>query len=533
MGECWLKKRPGRIAILVVVILLLGAGLRLWGSWLPFIHDEVDHITIARDISLHPQRLYLPLYGTYHGPFLVYASRVSSWVFGDSPFGWRSATIFFSTFSLLLIYLLVKDGLGQPEALFAMVLLAFNPVHIFYPKHKPEETSLMFLATLFIFCFWKALRLDKRAWMLAAGIAFGLAMMSHLSILFFVAGLAFFIFFSKDYRKWLKRKEIYLALLISLAIFSPYLWWNYTHNWFHYHHGAESVKFFLFSGSAFKLFLGSFFVGGNGFSETDYGYEYMDCFSGIVLLMGVFYATAKLRDNFIRMVYLVFWSVAAVSLLLGGHVRYFVSILIPATILASTAAADLWGKGKKTGARFLVIGALVAMFITASSATYKFGEYWVIKNRVWVPRGKAGVWIDKTTLSKGLIDVARKYRPGLVVLPGGSWVNVTGAFIEAYSGWKVVSIYPQHRWRKIYPEDLQRTVVLLLPTVSAERYRQWASKHNFSLVSEKVERATLSTKFRGHIWEYNLPVRVLVFEAEGAPGAEAGSELMEILCPLS
>lgn len=533
MRECWLKKRQGRIGTLVLIILLLGAGLRLWGSRLPFIQDDVGNVVIARDISLHPPHLYLPLYGAYHGPFLVYVSRVSSWVFGDSPFGWRFGTIFFCTFNLLLIYLLVKEGLGQPEALFAMVLLAFNPVHIYYSKYSIEQGLLMFLATLFIFCFWKALRLDKRAWMLAAGIVFGLAMMTHLSILLVVPGLAFFIFVSKSYRKWLKRKEIYLALLVSLTIFSPYLWWNYAHNWFHYHHGAESVEFFRFSGSAFKLFLGSFFVGGNGFSETDYGYEYMDCFSGVVLLIGVFYSTAKLRDNFVRMVYLLFWSVAAVSLLLGGHVRYFVPILIPATILASTAAAELWHKGKEAGARLLLIGALVAMFISASSATYRFGEYWVIKNRVWIPLGKAGVWVDKTTLSKGLIDVARKYRPGLVVLPGGSWVNITGAFIEAYSGWKVVSIYPQHRWRKIYPEELQRTVVLLLPTVSAEKFRQWASKHNFSLASEKVERATLSTKFRGHTWEHSLPLRVLVFEAKGTPRAEAGSDLMQILCPLS
>jgi len=531
----WAKIKLGRSKILVLIILVLGAGLRLWGSWLPFIHDGVEVVPIARAISLHPRRLYLPVCGTYHGPFLAYASRLSSWVFGESPFGWRFATLFFCVFSLLLIYLLVKDGLGRPEALFAMALLAFNPVHIFYSKYNVELGSLMFLATLLFFCLWKALRLDSRKWMLVSGVVFGIAMMTHLSILFAVPGLAFLIFFTKGYRKWLKRKELYLALLISLGISTPYLLWNYTHNWFHYPHGAAFVEFFRFSGKAFNLFLGNFFVSGNRFFDSDYGYEYMDRFSAMVLSIGIFYSTVKLKHNFVRMVYLVFWSVAGVSLLfVGGQTKHFILALIPAPILASTALGDLWHKVKKKRARLLVIGALVVMLVTASSATYKFGDYWVTQSTVVipVPDSKEGASVDMTTLARGLIDVAKKYSPGLVVLPGGSWLQMTGAFIEAYSGWKVVSILPQHRWRKIYPEELQRTVVLLLPQVREEGYRQWASKYNFSLASEKTERATFSRRFRGHLQEFSLPVRVLVFEAIAGADEAAGEELVHLVAPL-
>ena len=533
MKAPWPKIKLGRSEILVLTILVLGAGLRLWGSWLPFIHNAADIVPIARDISFNPRHVCLPLYGGYHGPLLVYASRLSSLIFGQSPFGWQFATVFFSTLTLPLLYLLVKDGLSQTEALLAMAVLAFNPVHIFYSKYNIEHGLLLFLGTLLLFCFWKALRLDSRGWMLASGIVFGLAMITHLSILFVIPGLAFFVFFSKGYWKWLKRKEIYLALLISLAIFSPYLFWGYTRNWPHHPHRAALVELFRFSGKAFNLFLGSFFFIGGKAYKTEFGYEYMDHFSGMVLLMGVFYSTVKLRDNFIRMVYLVFWSVAGVSLLfVRGEARHFLPALIAASVLASTALGSLWRWEREKGAQYLVIGALVLMCIIASFATYKFGEYWVPHSTICVPDDKGWVSIDMTTLSKGLIEVIGKYQPTLVVLPGKN-LGAAGPFMEAYSGWKVVSSKRQHRWRKVYPEDLKKVVIILVPGVKGRRYKKWAERHNLKMTLNKQETMIASRRFQGREESFSWPVRILVFEKEEQVKEKAGEELMNLLVSLN
>jgi undecaprenyl-diphosphatase len=55
---------------------------------------------------------------------------------------------------------------------------------------------------------------------------------------FFYLCMFLFLLTSKDRRVWLRRKEFYLFLLISLVIFSPVVIWNARHDWVILRHAA-------------------------------------------------------------------------------------------------------------------------------------------------------------------------------------------------------------------------------------------------------------------------------------------------------
>jgi len=551
MKMAWLKIRLGRSETLVLIILVLGIGLRLWGSWLPFMEDGTDIIPIARDVSLLPSKFNLPPHGSDHGPFLTYQTRLSSLVFGQSPLGWRLGGIILAVLSFVILYFLVRDGLGKVEAVIAMALVAFNGVHIFYSRYNVEEAPIFFTTALILFCFWMAFKKESGLWMLLAGVSVGLGMLSKLVTLFPVPGLFLFLLFSSRGRRWFKRPELYLAGAVALAIFSPYLYWNWQHNWFDYGNAAKYIEPFGFYGITLDLFLGGFFPMGDISFESDFGYEYMGRLAGLVLVIGIFYSLRRVRRSrssltgptvglgdecdyvdFVRMMHFAFWSVVAVSLLVVvGQGRHFVLLVLPAAALASTALADLWRWERERQARFVAVGVIVALFGSSAWATHKFGEYWVTTAEVPLAISEEGHPIDMTSLAKGLIEVVRKYEPTLVVLPGKS-LRATGSFMEAYSGWKVVSSKKQHRWRKVYAEDLKKVVVILVAGVKERRYKEWAGRHNLKRLRREEEEVWASRRFRGHEEKFSLPVRILVFEARDRAGRKAGEDLMNLLVPL-
>ena len=532
MESSWLKMKLSKLETLVVIVLVLGVGLRLWGSWLPFREDGTDIIPIARDVSLEPSRFNLPAHGSDHGPFSTYQAYLSALVFGQSPMGWRLGGIILAVLSFVILFFLVREGLGKLEATMAMALVAFNEVHIFYSDYNVETPAIFFTTALMLFCFWRAFQRESGMWMILAGVSLGLGMISQLGTIFPLPGLFLFLLFSSRGRKWLRRPQTYLALAIALAIFSPYLYWNWRHNWFDYNNAAKYFEIFGFYGITLDLFLGGFFPMGDISLESDFGYEYMGRLSGLVLVIGMLYSLRRVRNDLVRMMHFVFWPAVAASLLLVvGQARHFVPLVLAAAALASVALADLWRWKKEKWARLGVLVLFAALFASSAWASHQFEEYWITSAEVPVAISDEGHPIDMTTLAKGLIEVTGKYQPTLVVLPGKD-LRATGSFMEAYSGWKVVSSKRQHRWRKIFPEDLERTVVILAPGVGEKRFKQWAERQNLRMTLRKEEEVSASRRFRGHVENFSLPVRILVFQTKEQVGEEGGEELMNLLVPL-
>lgn len=68
-------------------------------------------------------------------------------------------------------------------------------------------------------------------WWLAAGLCFGLALLSKYHAVLIMAGLLVFLLTARGRRRWLARPAPWVAVLIAIAIFSPVLIWNAENQW--------------------------------------------------------------------------------------------------------------------------------------------------------------------------------------------------------------------------------------------------------------------------------------------------------------
>ncbi len=75
-----------------------------------------------------------------------------------------------------------------------------------------------------------------------AGIPLGLALLSKYTSVFLWAGAGIYILLYN--RKWLRTRELYAAVLISLIIFSPVVFWNIENKFISFTFQSERVSFF-------------------------------------------------------------------------------------------------------------------------------------------------------------------------------------------------------------------------------------------------------------------------------------------------
>lgn len=96
----------------VILILIIGYALRLYGSWYPhFIDDDTDFIFLANNISLNLNNLVLIPFGAGHGPLTAYLIKMSGLIFGENAFGWRISSVICGILINLIIFFWPKKDL--------------------------------------------------------------------------------------------------------------------------------------------------------------------------------------------------------------------------------------------------------------------------------------------------------------------------------------------------------------------------------------------------------------------------------------
>jgi 4-amino-4-deoxy-L-arabinose transferase-like glycosyltransferase len=94
----------------------------------------------------------------------------------------------------------------------------------------PDTPAILFWV---LTCIAAALiwRTGRGAWWYLLGFVAGLLLLSKYTGVFLLFGIAAWLAASKEMRFWIKRREPYLAGLITLLVFGPVLWWNAEHGW--------------------------------------------------------------------------------------------------------------------------------------------------------------------------------------------------------------------------------------------------------------------------------------------------------------
>ena len=143
----------------------------------------------------------------------------------------RLAAVITGTANTFLVFMIAKQLRDEFAGLYAaMLYTASFYAFVICGVFIMPDTPMSFFWLLSVYFLLASLSIpdpgkDERRNLILAGLSIGLCMLSkyHGVLLWLGAGL-YILAYS---RKWLKRKELYISLLVSLLVFAPVLIWNF------------------------------------------------------------------------------------------------------------------------------------------------------------------------------------------------------------------------------------------------------------------------------------------------------------------
>lgn len=178
-----------------------------------------------------------------HPPMIAYMIRGAS-IFGHSEFWVRFPALACAVITLLMLYYMSKRMFGQKVAEVTAILGFSMPIlEAIGFVATPDSPLFMFWIFTIYFCYIWIFE-GKTSYVYLAGISAGCALLSKYTALFIYPGLFLFLITSKDYRRLLLKKDVYLAFILSIIIAMPVILWNYQHGWvsfiYQFNHGIDS-----------------------------------------------------------------------------------------------------------------------------------------------------------------------------------------------------------------------------------------------------------------------------------------------------
>ncbi len=178
-------------------------------------------------------------------PLFFWLGALSIKLFGLTNFGIRFASVLLFAGTSWMLFLVTKKLFNAKAGFWAVLIMNLSAVFTYAVAcwYQPDAPLMFFwlVATYFVVELMvspgtensEATRYSRKTWLLwiAVGISMGLATLSKYHVLFLFAGVFMFIATNKNQRHWLRHPGPYIAILITIIMAMPILWWNYKNNW--------------------------------------------------------------------------------------------------------------------------------------------------------------------------------------------------------------------------------------------------------------------------------------------------------------
>jgi hypothetical protein len=192
--------------------------------------DTADHWVWSRYLS----------WGYFeHPPMVAWAIRFFTVFLGNNQFAVEIATQVIALLFFLTIFLLARRLFGTRVAFFSVLTLEATPLFSVGSMilHINNVCNLFFVWAAL--AFLKGFEKKEKKYYYFGGIALGLSLLSKVSAVLFILAAFFFLLFSRQRRRVLLNPHLYLALLLALIIFSPFIFWNMSHDWISFRFQVE------------------------------------------------------------------------------------------------------------------------------------------------------------------------------------------------------------------------------------------------------------------------------------------------------
>jgi 4-amino-4-deoxy-L-arabinose transferase-like glycosyltransferase len=167
-----------------------------------------------------------------HPPLIAWFVRFGTALFGDSNFGVR----FPGLLSMLVMQLLLADIVWRLvrdwRYVIAVVLMMEAAPHygLMMAKIAPD-TALIPCELAMIWSLVRLTQSGDQRWWIPAGLFGGLALSAKYTAVLLAPAILAFVLVPDWRRRQLQNPYFWIAAVLALAVFSPVLYWNATHDW--------------------------------------------------------------------------------------------------------------------------------------------------------------------------------------------------------------------------------------------------------------------------------------------------------------
>ena len=167
-----------------------------------------------------------------HPPLVAATIYSGEFLFGHNFWGSRIGAFIYGLAFIVIFYRFARLQVEKNTALVASALALLLPYFFMGSGFLiTPDASLTLAWVMALYFFYRILvNNEHRAWY-GVGFAMGIGLLSKYTIALLAPAALLFILFDPQARRQLLRKEPYIAVIISILVFSPVIYWNATHNW--------------------------------------------------------------------------------------------------------------------------------------------------------------------------------------------------------------------------------------------------------------------------------------------------------------
>ncbi len=167
-----------------------------------------------------------------HPPMVALVIRASTTLFGSSELGVRALSLGLVAALPALIALIAWRLFRSAEtAALAVLIWIAMPLVLAGAVFVTPDAPLVVFWTLGLAALVELWRTGNPRWLLALGLALGLALQSKFTAAFFAAGVVLAFVTTPSLRRWLVSPAAAGALAIAILVFAPFVAWNAGHGW--------------------------------------------------------------------------------------------------------------------------------------------------------------------------------------------------------------------------------------------------------------------------------------------------------------
>lgn len=282
-----------------------------------------------------------------HPPFSIFILYINRLLFGDSIFALRFIPALNSGLTVFITCLMAREFGGKTfSIILSSIAVILAPIYLgMNAFYSMNSFDLLFWALAF-YLIMLIIDESKMSYWIYLGLIFGFGLLNKIGILWlgfgFLAGLL-----ATDKRKELLTLKPYLCTFIALAIFSPYIIWNFQNDFAH----IEFIKNAT-SGKYSGLDIFDFITG-----------QFMNVnpVSAVIWLSGLYYLMFNHQGVKYKMLVIIYFS-AFLILILNGHSK--AGYLAPAYTMLFAAGSTYIDKKTVVRSRWVRYAIMYPLILT-------------------------------------------------------------------------------------------------------------------------------------------------------------------------